>query len=145
MDSFAEQSRDGFRAVGANYMSYAFSAQHELFQLGMNLFQRELETGRRIVACRDISQAFAAFNHLMMETAEDFSAATARLLDHASTAGSRSLQEAEHRMHAAGETAQRSTETAARTMSETVDRRKTADKRERAAAQSSRPRRRARK
>ena len=123
MDSFTEQSRDDFRAVGANYMSYAFSAQHELFQLGMNLFQRELEASRRIVACRDISQAFAAFNHLMMETAEDFSAATARLLDHASTTGSSSLQETEHRMHAAGETAQRSTEAAARTMSETVGRR----------------------
>jgi hypothetical protein len=139
MDRFAEQGRDGFRAIGANYLSYAFSAQHEFFQLGMNLFQRELETGRRIVACRDMSQAFAAFNHLMMETVEDFSAATARLLDQASPAGSRSLQETEHRMHAAGETAQRSPEAAARTMSETADRT------ERAAAQSSHPRRRARK
>lgn len=139
MNSFAEQGRDGFRAIGANYLSYAFSAQHELFQLGMNLFQRELETGRKIVACRDMSQAFAVFNHLMMETVEDFSAATSRLLDHASAAGSRSLQETELRMDAVGETAQRSTEAAARSMSETAERT------ERAAAQSSHPRRRARK
>jgi hypothetical protein len=139
MDSIAEQGRDGFRAIGANYMSYAFSAQHEFFQLGMNLFQRELETGRKIVACRDMSQAFAVFNRLMMETVEDFSAATARLLDHASAVGSRSLQETEHRIHAVGETAQRSTEAAERSMSETAERT------ERAAAQSSHPRRRARK
>src|SRR5512146_915708 len=101
MDSFTERGRDGFRAVGANYMGYAFSAQQELFQLGMNLFQRELETGRRMVGCRDMSQAFAAFNHLMQETVEDFSAATARLLERASAAGARSLQETDHRMRAA--------------------------------------------
>jgi hypothetical protein len=139
MDSFTERGRDGFRAVGANYMGYAFSAQQELFQLGMNLFQRELETGRRMVACRDMSQAFAAFNHLMQETVEDFSAATARLLERASAAGARSLQETDHRMRAAGETVQRSTEAATRTMSEM------AEKPRRAAAHSSRPRRRARK
>ncbi|MGH7032469.1 MAG: hypothetical protein ACREFL_01905 [Stellaceae bacterium] len=139
MDSFTEQGRDGFHAVGANYMSYAFSAQQELFQLGMNLFQRELETGRKMAACRDMSQAFAVFNHLMQETAEDFSAATARLLERASTVGSRSLQDAEHPLRAAGETAQRSAEAAARTMSETAERT------EWAAAASSHPRRRARK
>jgi len=121
-------------------MSYALSAQHELFQLGMNLFQRELETGRKIAACRDMSQAFAAFNHLMKETAEDFSAATSRLLHHASAMGSNSLQETEHRMRAAGETAQAATEAAARTMTESAEKPRRA-----AAAHSSRPRRRARK
>jgi hypothetical protein len=141
MDRFAEQAHDGFQAVGGNYMymSYALSAQHELFQLGMNLFQRELETGRKIAACRDMSQALAVFNHLMKETAEDFSAATSRLLHHASAMGANSLQETEQRVRAAGETAQAASEAAAQTVTETEA------KPRRTAAHSARPRRRVRK
>lgn len=93
MASAEEQSRDVFFSGTDNYLRCAFVAQQEFFQLGMNLLQREMDTGRRIVGSRDFSQAFAAYADLMSGTMEDFSASTSRLFEQLSATGAKMVED----------------------------------------------------
>lgn len=83
----AEQSRDAFFSGTDNYLKCALLAQQELFQLGVNLLQREMDAGQRIVGSRDLAQAFAACAELMRGTVEDLSESTARLFKEMSVSG----------------------------------------------------------
>lgn len=107
-NNYTEQ--DAFRRAGDDYLSYAVSAQQELMQLGMNLFQREMAAGQRIVGSRDLGQAFTVWTDLMKETVQDFSGTTTRLLDGASSVGSKIAQSTQDALRAAAERAKRTSE-----------------------------------
>lgn len=113
MDTMTGETRAMARDLGGNYMSYALTAQQELFQLGVNLFQRQWDTGRKIVGSRDLGQAMGAWTDLAKNTVEDFSAATTRLLDHACATGSTTAQTTQEGFHAAAERTKRAGEAAA--------------------------------
>lgn len=98
--------------IGSDYISYAFSAHHEWLQLGVNLFQRELATSQKIAQSRDLGQAIGAWTDLMKDTVEDFSAATARLLDKASSVGFAVARNTEEKFGATTDLAERTSETA---------------------------------
>jgi hypothetical protein len=112
MDSVTDQARETTRDLGSSYMNYAITAQQELVQLGMNLFQRQWETSRKLVGSRDLGQALGAWTDLAKDTVEDFSAATARLLDHACAAGSNIAQTTQEGFRAAAERTNRTGEAA---------------------------------
>jgi hypothetical protein len=113
MDSVTDDTREMARDIGGNYMNYAMTAQQELLQLGMNLFQRQWETSRKIVGSRDFGQAIGAWTDLAKNTVEDFSATTTRLLDHACAAGSNIAQTTQEGFRAAAERTKRAGEAAA--------------------------------
>src|SRR5215469_14459805 len=113
MDSVTDEVRETTRDLGSNYMSYAITAQQELLQLGMNMFQRQWETSRKIVGSRDFGQAIGAWTDLAKTTVEDFSATTTRLLDHACAARSSIAQTAQEGFRTAAERTKRAGEAAA--------------------------------
>jgi methyl-accepting chemotaxis protein len=87
MASFAENGRDVLLSQADSYVRYAFAAQQEFFELGMNLLTRQVDTGLRIVGARDFGEAFVACSDLLKANADDFSSAATRLFDRASDAG----------------------------------------------------------
>ena len=87
MASVAENGPDVLMSQADSYVRYAFAAQQEFFELGMNLLTRQLDTGRRIVGARDFGEAFAACSDLLKASAEDLSSTATRLFDRASDAG----------------------------------------------------------
>jgi hypothetical protein len=113
MERFTDETRETARDLGSNYMNYAVTAQQELLQLGMNFFQRQWETSRKIVGSRDLGQAMGAWTDLARDTVEDFSAATARLLDHARAAGATMAQTTQEGFRTAAERTKRAGEAAA--------------------------------
>lgn len=94
MDTATNEIRETGREFGNNYMNYAVATQQKLLRLSMSLFQRQWETGQRIVGSRDLGQAIGAWTDFARNTVEDFSAATTRLLGHACAAGSDIAQKA---------------------------------------------------
>jgi hypothetical protein len=113
MDTVTDETRETARDLGSNYMNYAIVAQQELVQLGMNLFQRQWETSRKIVGSRDLGQAIGAWTDLARDTVEDFSTTTTRLLDHACAAGSNIAQTTQEGFRAAVDRTKRAGEVAA--------------------------------
>ena len=83
-----EQSSDVFFSRTENYLRYAFAAQQEFFELGINVLARQLDTGRRIAVAQDLTEAFIACSDLMRGTAADLSTTVTHLFDRASDAGS---------------------------------------------------------
>lgn len=110
MDTVTNEARDTAQELGSNYLNYAMTAQHELYQLGMNLFQRQWETSRKIAGSRDVGQAIGAWTDLAKNTVADFSAATTRLLDHACAAGSNIAQRTQEGFRSSGERTKRTSE-----------------------------------
>jgi Phasin protein len=109
-DNYSEQATDAFRRAGHDYLNYAVSAQQELMQLGMNLLHREIAAGQRIAGSRDLGQAVTVWTDLMKQTVEDFSGTTTRLLDRASSVGTKIAQNAQEAFRAAAERAKQTGE-----------------------------------
>jgi hypothetical protein len=88
-----------FFANGQGYFNYIFRAQQELLQLSANLLQREIDVTKKLTESGDMAGAFAACGELMRETVQDFTGATARLLDQATATQSRAADRAQEGAH----------------------------------------------
>ena len=113
MDSMTDETRENAREIGSNYLNYAVTAQQELFRFGIGLFQRQWETGRKMIVSRDFGQALGAWTDLAKNTVEDFSATTARLLDQACAASSTIAQKTQEGFRSAAEQTKRAGEAVA--------------------------------
>lgn len=112
MDFYPKPGREGFPSVGSDYLNYAFMAQQEMLQFGMNLFQRQIDTGRKIAESQDLTQALGAWTNLARETVDDFSAVTARLIGQASAAGSKATEKRDETFRASPQQPKRAAEAA---------------------------------
>jgi hypothetical protein len=82
-------------ASGNGYLRYVATAQQEWLRLGMSLFQRQMETGRRVMGSWNMMDAVAAYSELMKDTVEEFVTAAGRLVEGASSIGSQAAQNSE--------------------------------------------------
>jgi len=101
--SFGEASRasrDAIESGSQSYLGFMFRAQQEFFQFGVNLLQREIDTGRRIAGARNVGETFSAYNELVRDTVQDFAETTTRLIDRAYDAGSIVSHQAQEAGHA---------------------------------------------